>query len=131
MGNGSDGITTISSDSILSTANENCSGTSGSTSLTLASAGSFSNQDLVIIHQTRGTGVGNWELNQVASGAGTTTLTLTNDLTNTYTNSGNSKAQILTMPQYSSVMVNSNNTWSAADWEARILARFIRGWFCQ
>lgn len=101
FGDGSDG----SSYSIP--ANEGCSGSSGGTSLTLASAGSFSNGDLVLIHQTRGSGAGNWELNKIASGAGTTSLTMEHDLTNTYTDSGDNQAQIIELKQYENLTTGS------------------------
>lgn len=88
-------------------ANEGCSGTSGTTSLTLAAAGSFSNGDLVLIHQTRGTGVGAWELNKITSGAGGTSLTMAHALTNTYTDSGASQAQIIELNQYNGLTLGN------------------------
>ena len=109
FGDGSDG----SSYSVP--ANEGCSGTSGTTSVTLATAGAFANDDLVIIHQTRGTGVGTWELNKIVSGGGTTSLTMKYDLMNTYTDSGDSQAQMVTLHQYEGLTVSG--TTSAPDWD--------------
>lgn len=88
-------------------ANEGCSGTSGTKSLTLAAAGSFANGDLVLIHQSRGTGVGAWELNKIASGAGGTSLTMVHDLMNTYADSGASQAQIIELNQYENLTTGS------------------------
>lgn len=130
FGGGTDGAKTVSTSESYDGANQSCSGTSGSTTLTLDSAGSFANGDLVIIHQTRGTGVGAWELNKISSGAGTTTLTLAYTLTNTYTDSGSSQAQIVEMKQYSAVTVNTSQTWSATNWDGNkggILAFFCNG----
>ena len=89
MGNGSDGALTISSNTTFSANNESCSGTGGATTLTTSSTG-FADGDLVLIHQSRGTGVGQWELSKVASGGGTSTLTLDENLIYTYTDSGSS-----------------------------------------
>lgn len=117
FGNGSDGDLTISSNTTFSTANAGCSGSSGATALTLDNASAFSNGELVLIHQSRGTGVGNWELNKISSGAGTTSLVMVHNLTNDYANSGSSQAQIVKLAQYSNVTVNSGQTWSAPDWD--------------
>jgi hypothetical protein len=121
FGDGSDG----SSYSVP--ANEGCSGTAAGTSVTLASAGSFANGDLVVIHQSRGTGVGNWELNKIASGATTTSLTMEYDLMNTYTDSGSSQAQMLTMHQYENLSLGAT---SAPEWDGSkggIIAFFDKG----
>lgn len=95
-------------------ANEGCSGTSGTTSLTLAAAGSFSNGDLVLIHQTRGTGAGAWELNKITSGAGGTSLTMAHSITNTYTDSGASQAQIIELNQYNGLTLGNT---TAPSWD--------------
>lgn len=116
-GNGSDGTITISSNTTYDGARSSCSGTSGSTSLSIGTASTFANGQVVLIHQTRGTGVGSWELNKISSGGGTTTLTLLYTLTNTYTDSGASQAQVVQLKQYSSVTVNSTYTWSAPAWD--------------
>src|SRR6266516_4851393 len=54
------------------------SATIGSTSATVGSGTGFSNGNLLLIHQSRndGSGVGNWELNKLSSGGGTTSWTL-------------------------------------------------------
>lgn len=96
FGNGSDG------DTYAVPANEGCSGTDVGTSVTLAAAGDFSDGDLVIIHQTRGSNYGHWELNKIVSGGGGTSLTMKYALTMTYTDSGASQAQMIELNQYSS-----------------------------
>lgn len=92
-----------------------CSGSSGSPTLSLDAASTFSNGDLVWIKQMRGTGAGNWELNKIQSGAGTTTLTLAHNLINTYTDSGASQAQILEMKEYKGLTNAGTITPSAWD----------------
>jgi hypothetical protein len=116
-GDGSDGVKTVSSNVDYDGANAGCSGTAAATALTLDAASTFVNGDLVLIHQSRGTGVGSWELNKIASGGGTTSLTLAYPLENTYTDSGASQAQILELKQYSEVNIQSGFTLSAPEWD--------------
>lgn len=92
-----------------------CSGTSGSTTLTLDSADSFANDDLVLIHQSRGTGVGGYMLNKIVSGGGTTTLTLEIPLDITYTDSGASQAQIIELKEYKNLTLSGTTTVTAWD----------------
>lgn len=96
-------------------ANEGCSGTGGGTALTLAAAGGFADGDLVLIHQTRGTGAGNWELNKIASGGGTTSLTMEHDLIHTYTDSGTNQAQIIELKEYEDITIST--TVNAPAWD--------------
>jgi len=117
FGTGQDGDKVVSSSADYDGANAGCSGTSGTKSLTLDAASVFSNGDIVLIHQSRGSGAGNWELNQIASGGGTTSLTLVHDLENTYVDSGADQAQIVEVQQYRSVKVNSSQSWNAPSWD--------------
>lgn len=117
-GSGSAGDVTISTNTTKSADDyAGCSGTSASTSLTIDAAGNFVNGDLVVIHQSRGTGVGNWELNKISSGGTTTSLTLTYPLTNTYTDSGASQAQIIRLIQYNNFVLNSSIYLQAPGWD--------------
>lgn len=89
-------------------ANIACSATISTTTVTLVSASTFANAMLVLIHQTKGTGAGAWELNKIISGGGTTTLTMEYPTQNTYTNSGvTSNAQIIELKQYNSLTSGS------------------------
>jgi len=89
-------------------ANIACSATISTTTVTLVSASTFANGMLVLIHQTKGTGAGTWELNKIISGGGTTTLTMGYQTQNTYTNSGvTSNAQIIELKQYNSLTSGS------------------------
>lgn len=114
-GDGRDGDLTISANTTQSVTNISCSGTSGSNTLTLGSSG-FSNGDVLLIHQTRGTGVGQWQFARITSGGGSTSLTLVKPLEYTFTDSGSSQAQVYYVPQYSNVTIDATYTWSAPIW---------------
>src|SRR3990167_7570065 len=76
FGNSADGALTISTDTTDDPIDSSCSGSSGGTSLSATNA-SFTAGQMLLIHQTRGTGVGQWEINQIASYvAGTITTVL-------------------------------------------------------
>ena len=103
-----------------------CSGTSGTTSLTATNAG-FSTGQLILIHQTQGTGAGNWQLNKIANySAGT--ITTAYALTNTY----GTGAQVLVMPSYSSGNIAGGVTLTGKAWNGTvggIYAKFCNGTF--
>ncbi|MEM7537045.1 MAG: CARDB domain-containing protein, partial [Chloroflexota bacterium] len=111
------------------------SGSKGSTSLSVTDRYGVSRinpGDVVLIHQTQGSGVGCWEFNKAVSdfGGGTATYTLEKPLQCTYsTNSGNyNRAQILRVPQYSICNVTGTvtplRTWNGYD--GGILAIFCQ-----
>ena len=64
FGNGSDGAATLSGTD--APVDSSCSGTSATTSLS-ATNGSFAANQVILIHQTRGSGVGQWEINIIQS----------------------------------------------------------------
>ena len=72
--------------------------------------------DRVLIHQSRGSGSGTWELGTIES-VGTTTITLTNDLNHTYTDGGNSQAQVIHVLQHTSCMIAAGGTLTAHAWD--------------
>ncbi len=115
FGDGSDGPITVAASADQSQTRRSASGASGQPDLTIASGG-FTNGDLVLIIQSRGSGVGQWEINKISSGGGTTTLTMQEDLQYTYTDSGASQAQVIKIPQYTDVTVNSGIEWRAPAW---------------
>lgn len=117
-GDGSDGAYSSSGNATDAPIDSSCSGTSGTTSLSATNV-SFVNGEPVFIHQTRGTGAGNWELNQIASySAGT--ITTRTPLKNTYTDSGASQAQVIQLKQYSSFTQNSGHTLTAKAWNGDV-----------
>lgn len=89
----------------------------GASQITLDSASTFVNGMAVVIHQTRGTGAGTEELSVVTAGGGTTTLTLDKPLSNSYTDSGTSQAQVVEMMSYKNLTINSGVTLSAPAWD--------------
>lgn len=114
FGDSGDGALTISSNTTQAPTDSACTGTAAAYSLSATNA-SFAAEDKVLIHQSRGTGAGKWERNEIASyTAGT--ITLANALTNTYT----SGAQVIVLPEYTNVTVNSGKTWTAKAWNGTV-----------
>lgn len=105
----------FSSATVPSITRRSCSGSASSTTLTIGSSG-FSNGDVVIIYQTRGTGATQWEVNKISSGGGTTTLTLQRSLHYTFTDSGASQAQVIELKRYKDITVASG-TWTLTAWD--------------
>lgn len=114
-GNSGAGALTISSDTTDATPNTTFSATSGSTAATFGSGTGFANGDLLLILQTRngGSGAGLWELNAIASGGGTTSVTLTYATINAY----DTTAQVYLLKQYSAVTINNAKTLTSSAWD--------------
>ena len=113
FGNGADGAASIntSTDAPIDSA---CTGTIGATSLAATNA-SFAAGQLILIHQTRGTGAGQWELNKIASyTAGT--ITLAHPLIFGYATG----AQVIVMAQNTTVVVNSAQTLTGKSWNGSV-----------
>ncbi len=109
FGNGSDGA--YSSATIPTIKYKTCSGTATSTTLTAdTDASPFVVGDVVGIFQSRGTGVGQWEINRIST-VGSDQYTLQVALQYTYTDSGASQAQVVKILQYTDVTVQSG-TWT-------------------
>lgn len=112
FGDGSDGALTISSNTTEAPIDSTCTGTSGTTSLTATNA-SFAAGQILLIHQTQGTGAGTGQRNKIASyTAGT--ITLDTALNATYA----SGAQVRVMKQHTDVTINSGITYSAKNWSS-------------
>ncbi len=114
FGSGTDGALTISSDTTESPIDSACTGTSGNYTLS-ATNGSFALNQIILIHQTQGTGAGQWERN-IISGYTAGTITLQNPLIGTYT----SGAQVRVLPQYTNVTINSGKTYTAKAWNGTV-----------
>jgi hypothetical protein len=102
----------------------NVNGSVGSNSITVIDRHAVARIDVgdaVLIHQTRGSGAGQWELNKAASDfTGSGTFTLQKPLQYNYvTNSGAERTQILRVPQYTDCPVTGTVTplagWNG-DW---------------
>lgn len=106
FGRGIDG--TVPSSGTYAGTNLSCAGASGTT--TINYSGSFTDGDLVLIHQSRGSGVGAWEINQI-----TAANTVAIPLSYTYTDSGNSQAQIIEIKEYLGGDISGTLTGNAWD----------------
>ncbi len=108
FGDGSAGNTTISADPNTRATG---SGTAALTALTLGTA-ILSNGDVFVIIQTTGTGNYQWEINKVASGGGTTSITCSQALQYTY----GTGAQVIKFSLYDAVTLGSFTipTWGGS-----------------
>jgi hypothetical protein len=116
FGDGSDGALTISSNTTQAPKDANCTGTSGATTLAYTnSSGTFVVGEIILIHQTQGTGAGTWMRNKVTSVTGTTNgnLGLETALNANYV----SGCQVIQVKQYTNVTVSSGFTWTAKAWD--------------
>jgi len=112
------GRQTISTNITDNSAFATASGTASSTTLT-ANNTSFANGMLVVIIQAQGTGSTSnpdWEFNKVASGGGTTALTMAYPLTINYTTG----AFIYQMQEYATLTIQGGSTLSAQGWGGSI-----------
>lgn len=114
FGDGGDGALTVSVNTTQAPTDSACTGAATSYSLSATNA-SFAATKKILIHQTRGTGAGKWERNEITSyTAGT--ITTVDPLKNTYT----SGAQIIQLPEYTNVTVNTGITWTAKAWNGTV-----------
>jgi len=115
--NGSDGNLTLTATAYTDSVRTAISSTAnaGQAVVNVSSVSGFSvNQDVLLIQMT-GTNVGGYEEGIIQS-VGASSLTLTSNLANTYTVSGVSKAQVMKVPQYDTVAINSGGTLSCNAW---------------
>lgn len=89
-------------------------GTAASTTLTVRDGAGLSADQIVLIHQTQGTGAGQHELNRIASVSGTT-VTLKNPLKYDYVTG----SQLIVVPQYGTVNVANTATLTAPAWDGQ------------
>lgn len=114
FGDGSDSTLTISSDTTEAPIDSACTGTSAATSLSATNA-SFTAGQVILIHQSRGTGAGTWQRNKI-SGYTAGTITLENALNASYTTG----AQVRVLKQYSAVTIDSAKTYTAKAWDGSV-----------
>ncbi len=88
----------------------------GQTSLSILSTPGFNASQEILIHQTQGTGAGNYEFATIAS-VDSGVLTLKKPIVNTYTNGGNSHAQVVRVNHYTDVTVQNGGVLSAPAWD--------------
>ena len=134
FGDGRDGALTISSNTTEDPIDANCSGTQGQTTITTsnehASFSSIAAGDKVIIIQSRGTGVGQYQLTDVVSYS-SNTLTILDPLTfsplHSATAGDANKAQVRILKQHTDVTVNAGITYTAKAWDG--FKGGIIGWY--
>lgn len=118
FGSGSGGAYTVSTDTTQSPTDSACSGTIDTKSLSATNA-SFAAGQTILIHQSRGTNAGTWQVTKIDSyTAGT--ITTEDNLIISYSSTGSNKAQVIVIPEYSSITVNSGVTWSAKAWTGSV-----------
>lgn len=114
FGDGSDGALTISADTTQAPTDSAATGTVDTYTLSATNA-SFAAGQKILIHQTRGTNAGQRQINEIQSyTAGT--ITTVEPLNATYT----SGAQVIVIPQYTTVTVNTGKTWTAKAWNGTV-----------
>ncbi len=118
FGSGKDGVKTVSGTEDINS-RTSCSGTTGTKTLSVASTAGFSNGDYILIHQSRGTGVGQWEINKIDT-VGSGQLNLVLNLDYTYTDSSASQAQCVRIPEYKSITVPAGASISPAAWDGDV-----------
>jgi thermitase len=119
LGNGQDGDRTIGNGQTLNPIRAIASGTQNSTTLAISglTGGSFIPNQKILIHQSRGTNAGVWEINVIQS-VNVNQLTLLSPLKNTYmTDAGANRAQVLWIPQYRNLTIPNGVTLSVTSWD--------------
>lgn len=114
FGNAGDGNLSISSPTTDAPIDSACTGTAGARALT-ATNGSFAIGQIILIHQTRGSGAGQWELNVIA-GYTAGEITTKYDLAYTYV----SGAQVIVVKQYANFTVDASQTLTAKAWDGSV-----------
>lgn len=114
FGDGTDGALTISSNTTEAPIDSACTGTSGSISLSATNA-SFATNQIILIHQTQGTGAGTQQRNTIV-GYTAGTITLGTALNADYTTG----AQVRVLKQYTDVTINSGITYTAKAWDGTV-----------
>ena len=105
---------TIYTDDTRSAVSINAS--SGQPNISVVSTSGFAIGQEVMVIQSQGAGVGNYEFNTII-GINGNTLTLGEQLQNTYTVVGNSKSQIIRIYQYNNVLIQNGGTLTSSAWD--------------
>jgi hypothetical protein len=88
----------------------------------VTSSTGFGVGNLVLIHQSQGTGAGVWETATVAFVASATSLATSSPLVHTYTNPG---AQVVLVPEYFNLSVGATATLTAPAWNGTTGGIFV------
>lgn len=127
QGSGADGALTVSAagttiDGTKSQLNGNAS--SGQATVTVENSTGFATNQVCFLVQMRGTGAGNYEEKTISSISGNN-ITFSSNLTYTYTDDGtaanaNNMAQLIKMPQYTSVTINAGSSLTCSAWNGTV-----------
>lgn len=118
FGDGSDGALTISTNTTEAPIDASCSGTIGTNTLSATNA-SFAVGQKILIHQTMGTNATVYQVTKIqAYTAGT--ITTEDTLKISYSSTGNNKAQVRVLKQYTDVTVNAGVTWTGKAWDGTV-----------
>ena len=117
LGNGSDGPLAITADKTIDTVLAGgLAIAAGAQSATVAATAGFTAGDLVMLHQTRGAGAGTYELTTVTK-VDATSLTLAHAVVHAFSSTGDARAQVVRVPQYTTVSIAAGATLSAPAWD--------------
>lgn len=114
FGDGSDGTYTVSADATDAPIDSAASGTLGTNSLSATNA-SFAAGQVIMVHQSQGTGVGTWQRTKITSYT-SGTITTEDNLNFSYATG----AQVLVLKQYTNVTINSTKTLTAKAWNGTV-----------
>jgi hypothetical protein len=114
FGDGSDGSKTVSLDETETVIDSACTGTINTTTLTATNV-SFASGQVILIHQSQGTGAGTWMRNKIV-GYTAGTVTVDQPLNATY----GTGAQVRVLKQYTNVTINSGKTYTAKAWNGTV-----------
>jgi hypothetical protein len=119
LGTGADGAYAPVADDVINTENVGgATGASGQKNVVVTSTTGFTAGDLVIVHQSRGTGAGNYEYAQVVTVTpATNTLTMLRNIGKTYASDANNRAQVVRVKQYTTVAIPTGVTVRAPAWD--------------
>lgn len=114
FGDGSDGALTISSDTTEAPIDSAATGTINTQTVSATNA-SFAADQIILIHQSQGTGAGTWQRTKIISyTAGT--ITTADPLNATY----GTGAQVRVLKQYTNVTINSGKVYSTKAWNGTV-----------
>lgn len=118
FGDGSDGSLTISSNTTQAPIDSACSVAMGSTTMTATNASFVAGQNILIV-QMKGTNAGQAQRNKISSYS-TGTIVLQDPANVDFASNSTDKAQVIVIPQYINVTINSGMTWTAKAWNGTV-----------
>jgi hypothetical protein len=122
LGNGADGALAVAADTTIDTVSTG--GLAASTAqriVTVTATAGFTAGDLVMLHQTRGSGAGKYELATIEKiDAAAKAVTLVRTPGRAFTSAGDARAQMIRVPQYTTVTIDAGATLTAPAWDGTV-----------